>query len=92
MPGMTDSSRGFPPSIAAVFALDLAALIVCLVATVSAMSAWPAFILALAVFLIGAVNWFALKRAGTFHPAATSAWALGLSALAWSIGLLAAMA
>ena len=78
---MTDPSRGFPPSIAAVFALDLAALIVCLVATVSAMSAWPAFILALAVFLIGAVNWFALKRAGTFHPA-----------LAWSIGLLAAMA
>jgi hypothetical protein len=89
---MTDLSRSFPQSIAALFALDIAALIVCLVATVSSMSAWPAFILALAVFIIGGANWFALKHAGRFHPAATSAWALGLSALAWSIGLLAAMA
>lgn len=88
---MTDtSSRSLPGGVVLAFVADVVALVVCLVATITDASPWVAFVVALCAFAGAGLIWFGLKRRGQFHPLATSAWALGLSALAWSIGLLAA--
>ena len=90
---MITSSAGTPPrGVILAFIADIVALIVCLVATVSSLSAWAAFVVALCAFASANLNWISLKRQGRLHPLATSAWALGLSALGWSIGLLVAAA
>jgi hypothetical protein len=89
---MTDSPGKPPRAVILAFVADVVALIVCLVSTIQDVSPWPAFVVALCAFGASGLIWFSLKRQGRFHPLATSAWALGLSALAWSIGLLAAAA
>ncbi len=89
---MSEHAGPPPDSVIALLALDVAALVVCLVATVSDVSPWLAFWVGLGVVVIAGIHWFWLKDEGRFHPMATSAWALGFSSLAWSIGLVAAAA
>lgn len=84
----TTPTRSVPRGVVLAFAADIVALIVCLVSTIVDVSPWPAFVVALCAFAAANLIWLGLKRKGDFHPLATSAWALGLSALAWSIGLI----
>ena len=87
---MSDSYGSPPDSVYAVWAVNLAAYVVLIIFSVTGDDPWPAFGVALLAFVIAGVNWFRLRANGTFHPLATSCWAGGLAAVAWSIGLLAA--
>ncbi len=79
-----------PDSVYAVWALNAAAYIVLIVYSVTGDDPWPGFWVGLAAFIIAGAHFFWLRSQGRYHPMALSCWAGGLSALAWSIGLLAA--
>ena len=90
---MTTSSAGTPPrGVLLSFVAGIVALVVCLVVTVSGLSAWSALVVALCAFASANLIWMSLRRQGRTHPLVTLAWVIGLSALGWSIGLLVAAA
>lgn len=90
---MSNDSPGSPPdSVYAVWALNLAAYAVLIVYSVTGDNPWPAFGVAMLAFVVAGAHWFWLRHEGRFHPMATSCWAGGFAAVAWSIGLIAAWA
>ena len=86
---MSSSSSSDQRGVILVFAVALVALVVDLVVTITGASAWSAFIVGLVAFLAGASIWLAHRRQGNVPPLMFAGWMLCLSALAWSIGLLA---